>query len=523
MMKYEPYPWQEKMHVSNAKIKFVQAGRRAGKTRGALQEALRQIRIASITPVQFANNKRKMTAEQAGLVPPIHIWTVAPTRSQMLQVWNEMQAFIPQHLVRKTRRTSQAGGRGGGFKQDDLHVWLDLKDEKGNWLPNRWRKSVFWELKSADNPEGLQTVGLDFLHMAEAQDIKETAWNKVRPTLNSPGRLGRAIVEGVPPESSQHWYARNCKIAKTKKSNRREYFHASTFDNPHLTEEDKQEIHEEKAALTESIWERFYMANQPEGAGNFFRNIIGAYSKGAVELMRPIDNRDYVAGLDLGRTNDPTLFIVKDRQSRHSVHAVELIKSDWSLQVETIKREAEKWNIQEIYMDSTGLGGKMGEDVLYRELMEQSIPVIGYNFTPGKKYQLFLDYALSLEKETVAFPENWSKLISQLEDIAHRETANRGHQFYSVSGGHDDWVDAECLALMACDPATDNEEGFTMPKSFSGIKPMNENYKPRGKRILKWREMRRDKDLEQLEKKGELVVNGNVLQEFDALEHRSRS
>lgn len=34
--------------------------------------------------------------------------------------------------------------------------------------------------------------------MAEAQDIKEAAWNKVRPTLNSPGRLGRAIIEGIP-------------------------------------------------------------------------------------------------------------------------------------------------------------------------------------------------------------------------------------------------------------------------------------------------------------------------------------
>jgi hypothetical protein len=51
-----------------------------------------------------------------------------------------------------------------------------------------------------------------------------------------------------------------------------------------------------------------------------------------------------------------------------------------------------------------------------------------------------------------------------------------------------------------------------MPKSFSGIKPMNENYKPRGRRILKWREMRRERNLEQLEKKGELVVNDNVLQ-----------
>ena len=488
---YQAYPWQKEMHESKAKIKFVQAGRRAGKTRSALQEALRQIREASINPVQFPGKKEKLTAEQAGLVPPIHIWTVAPTRAQMMQVWNEMQAFIPKHIVRKTRTKAQAGGRGGGFKQDDLHVWLDLKDEKGNWLPNRWRQSVFWELKSADNPEGLQTVGLDFLHMAESQDIKEAAWNKVRPTLNSPGRLGRAIVEGVPPESSQHWFARNFKIAKETPSTRRQAFHASTFDNPYLTEDDRLEIEEEKGSLTEGIWERFYMAKQPEGAGNFFRNITKAYTKDAYELMQPLEEASYVAGLDLGRANDPTVMVIKDRMTRTSVFAIELMKTDWSLQVETIKNEAIRWNIEEVYMDSTGLGGKLGEDVLYRELLEHSIPVIGYNFTPSKKYQLFLDYALSLEKETVAFPQSWGKLISQLEDIAHRETANRGHQFYSVSGGRDDWVDAECLALMACDPAQEVMELLTAPRSKRGIKPLNSNYRSKGSRILRWREERK--------------------------------
>ena len=472
---YEAYPWQKEMHESNAKIKFVQAGRRAGKTRSALQEALRQIREASINPVQFPGKKEKLTAEQAGLVPPIHIWTVAPTRAQMMQVWNEMQAFIPKHIVRKTRSKAQGGGRGGGFKQDDLHVWLDLKDEKGNWLPNRWRHSVFWELKSADNPEGLQTVGLDFLHMAESQDIKEAAWNKVRPTLNSPGRLGRAIVEGVPPESSQHWFARNYKMAKENTSIRREAFHASTFDNPYLTEDDRLEIEEEKGSLTEGIWERFYMAKQPEGAGNFFRNITKAYSRGAYEMMGPEDGSKYVAGLDIGRSNDPTVMVIKNRVTRTSVFAFELMKTDWSLQLETIKREAIRWSLEEIYMDSTGLGGKLGEDV----------------FTPGKKYQLFLDYALSLEKENVAFPESWVKLISQLEDIAHRETANRGHQFYSVSNGHDDWVDAECLALMACDPAQDVVDLLTVPRSKRGIKPINSNYRNKSSRLLRWREERK--------------------------------
>ena len=500
MKQHNFYPWQQEIVDSKSKIKWVQAGRRAGKTRVALMEAMSAIERISVTPVNLPDQEGDLTAEEAHLVPDIHIWTVAPTRAQMLQVWNEMQAFIPEEYVRKNRRKGQAGGRGGGFKQDDLHVWLDLKNLNGT-TDGLYRKVVFWELKSADNPDSLQTVGLDFLHIAEAQDIKEAAWSKVRPTLNSPGRLGRAIVEGIPPESSQHWFARNCKIAKESPTKRREYFHATTFDNPHLTSEDREEIEDEKQALTEGIWERFYLARQPEGAGNFFRNITAAISKGAVELIRPVNGRHYVAGLDLGRTNDPTVMIVKDRQSRESVSFVELKKTDWSLQVESIKSLSIKWNVEEIYMDSTGLGGKFGEDVLYRELMEESIPVIGYNFTQGKKYQLFLDYAISLEKGTVSFPQSWVKLISQLEDIAYRESVNRGHQFYTVSGNHDDWVDAECLALMACDPAMEGITGERIvPNSISGIKPLNpnNNYLSKNSRLQKIKRIRREKQLQEL-------------------------
>ena len=484
---------------SDAKIKWVQAGRRAGKTRSSLMEAMNVIQKAATTPVTVGDSTDQLTAKEANLVPEIHVWTVAPTRAQMLQVWNEMQTFIPEQYVRKTRRKGQAGGRGGGFKQDDLHVWLDLKNTAGT-TDGLYRTEVFWELKSADNPESLQTVGLDFLHMAEAQDIKEGAWSKVRPTLNSPGRLGIAIVEGVPPESTQHWFARNCKISRENPTKRRAYFHATTFDNTGLTQEDREEIEDEKQALTEAVWERFYMAKQPEGAGNFFTNIEAAYSKGAVELARPIEGRHYVAGLDLGRTNDPTVMIVKDRQTRESVAVVELKKTDWSLQVETIKALSVRWGIEEIYMDSTGLGGKFGEDVLYRELMEESIPVVGYNFTPQKKYQLFLDYAISLEKETVSFPQNWVKLISQLEDIGHKESANRGHTFYNVSGAHDDWVDAECLSLMACDPAMEGVTGDRfIPTSISGIIPMNanSNYINKNSRLQRVKKARKEKQLEE--------------------------
>ena len=69
---YEAYPWQKEMHQSQSKIKFVQAGRRAGKTRSALQEVLQVIRQASIQPVQFQGKKERLTTEQAGLIPTIH-------------------------------------------------------------------------------------------------------------------------------------------------------------------------------------------------------------------------------------------------------------------------------------------------------------------------------------------------------------------------------------------------------------------------------------------------------------------
>ena len=53
--------------------------------------------------------------------------------------------------------------------------------------------------------------------------------------------------------------------------------------------------------------------------------------------------------------------------------------------------------------------------------------------------------------------------------MAHRETANRGHHFYTASGSHDDWVDAETLALMACEPAKEIGEDYRVIEPVHGI------------------------------------------------------
>ena len=490
-MPYQPHEHQLKLHKSKAKVKWNQTGRRGGKTRSALEEDLAVIESLSHKYVEIPSQPGKQTAEEARLVPAIHVWTVAPTKAQMYQVWNEMQAFIPEHLVSKTnpyRDNKLGGGRGSGFKEDALHVWLTFKDKNGRWLRGRDGKPrprpiVFWELKSADNPESLQSVGLDFLHITEAQEVAEIGWNKLRPTLSSPGRAGRALIEGIPPVSPSHWFARNFKRAKASPSRRREAFSWTAFDNPLLTEDQKEEIRDDKETMMEDDWNRLYMAIQPEGAGAFFRKVdLAARS---TELMRPAKGgAEYVAGLDLGRSNDATVLIVKNRKTRESVSVTELLKTDWTIQMETIRSEARRWNLKQIVMDSTGLGGQFARDIMYTEMLAENIPVIAFNFTPVAKYHdLYLPYRIALEHEQVSFPADWNKLSSQLMDTTHKETSNRGHVFGTSSGAHDDWADAEVLALYGCDPV---EYSMTTRKQrdSSGMEPLRPNFisKRRGKK-----------------------------------------
>lgn len=447
-MAYKPFPWQEKAHRVKAKFKNLWCGRRAGKTRFAIHEALNNVLEASRTPLIDSDGVDRTDS----LSPPVHIWTVGPTNAQLRQVWNEMKDFIPPHWVVRGR-PGQMGGRNlSGWKEDEMYVWLHIVDKAGKKLPGVVREYVFWELKSADNPEALQTVGLDYLHVTEAQDVKEAAWNKVRPTLDSPGRLGKAIIEGIPPLSKAHWFSRRWHDANKNPSSLAVSFRATTFDNALLNQEQIDSILSEKRTTVEQIWRRMYMADQPEGGGGFFQKIDRA--KVGLGLAHPVPGEIYVAGVDLGKQVDPTVLIIKNKSTRESVYALEYMKTDWQIQVPAIEAICKEWGVSELHMDSTGMGG----EVLYEELVVRGLPVIPFKFTMADKYQLFLGYAIALQHETVTFPAEWEKLGNQLDSIT-AQSSGMGYIFRQVGEAHDDWVDAECLALKGCDPAM--EEGQT--------------------------------------------------------------
>ena len=237
---YTPHPGQAHIHSDPARMKVLKVGRRWGKSRAALFDLLK-------TYVESLD-----VAVDSDLVPPFHAWIVGPSFPQCRQVWNEIISFVPSDLIQP-----------GGIRQDEMMVYLK-GTEKRPW--------GLIEVKSAHNPDSLQTAGVDYLWITEAQDVADKAFEKCLPILRSPGRIYKAMFEGIPALWSDHWFERVYRSVETGLLPDAMAYTASSFDNPFLTDDDRDAIYSDKNILPEAAWNRMYMAVFDENAG-YLRNI----------------------------------------------------------------------------------------------------------------------------------------------------------------------------------------------------------------------------------------------------------
>lgn len=139
---------QREVINDHRRFKVTVAGRRWGKTQCSKTAIIKRARI----PRQL-------------------IWYVAPTyRMARGIMWQELLDAIPPALIARKHETL-----------------LIIRLVNGTQI----------ELKGADKPDTLRGVGLHYLVMDEAQDIKHDTWTKVlRPTLAS--TRGDALFIGTP-------------------------------------------------------------------------------------------------------------------------------------------------------------------------------------------------------------------------------------------------------------------------------------------------------------------------------------
>jgi hypothetical protein len=155
---------QKEILSDPARFKVVASGRRFGKTYASI--------AAVAQAARFPNRKCMMVFPQAARFPNRKCMMVFPSYRMAKQI-------VFDDLIMLLREKNWLKK----INQSDLTITLV-------------NNSIIM-LRSADNPDSIRGVGLDFVVIDEAADIPEEAWTAViRPTLSD--REGSALIIGSP-------------------------------------------------------------------------------------------------------------------------------------------------------------------------------------------------------------------------------------------------------------------------------------------------------------------------------------
>lgn len=167
--------------------------------------------------------------------------------------------------------------------------------------------------------------------------------------------------------------------------------------------------------------------------------------------------RNLFAGYDPGGKVDPSAFVIVEKQKDKSLHVVftKTYLADPKKEVENlytnfsqeIAEYHKKFRLSRLYVDSTGLGSPIVE-----QLKNLKLPAQGIQLTLQSKDELFSNLKLLFENKRLTLPNNLS-LLSNLNCI--QADAAGGHYAFSHNrGSHDDLAYALGLACLAATKET---------------------------------------------------------------------
>jgi len=392
---YKPHPGQVLFHAATARFRVLACGRRWGKDRACLYELLR------LLPWLLTRNKG------SALVPTVLVWIVAPTYPLAEQIWGELKTFMPYHFIDDVRESDRCIKCVGG-----VEVWI----------------------RTASEPEKLVGAGLDLLVITEAALIQEEAWTTgLRPMLSSPGRAGLALINSTP--KGLNWFHEIYLRGQDIQDKEVWSLNSPTWENPYISE---GEVKQAKATLPEQVFRQEYGAEFMSDVGLVFRHVEGCVQG---EMAEPVPGHNYIMGVDLAKHHDFTVVLVADTGTRRVVHHDRFSQIDYVLQKERIAQIARRYNDARGWMDSTGVG-----DPILEDLQRMGLHIEGYHLGAVSKRQLVDGLAVSLEQEQIRFPKI-PQLISELKAYQYEETKAGNLRSSAPSGYWDDEVIALGLVV----------------------------------------------------------------------------
>lgn len=321
--------------------------------------------------------------------------------------------------------------------------------------------------------KNLQNVNLGWAAIEQAEELETD-----RAFWLLFGRLRRAVEPseefkkwGLPTRSiflignvaGDNWIKRLWKSGEVENKDLRGKFQlieATTMDNAHNLPKDFLDNLEIIKVKKPEMYRRYVMNDwSAEVDAAVFRGLDAIKHGIFMPPNREEPDVEYMMGVDLAKTHDYNVVAVINTRTKRFDYIARWNKTSWSLTKERILKIAEKFRHAMAFIDATGVGDPIVEDLQragLRVYCEKDKPHAGLKFTNVLKEQMVERYAVAIQEKMVSWPdpEDLGEDDAELMRIWIQEhklfkaelTASRRIVYGSPEGEHDDCVTAGMLA-----------------------------------------------------------------------------
>ena len=282
--------------------------------------------------------------------------------------------------------------------------------------------------RSAEKPETIRGLSIDYCFIDEAQDVSDDAFNKsILPTLSAKGK--KCLIAGTP--KSKNWFYLYFQRADDKNYN--SYTAPSTI-SPYISEDF---IKEQKESLPPSIFNQEFLAQWQEGDGEVFTNIDDVCN---LSDWRGTKDRT-VGGLDIGTKQDYTVLTIMDTSGR-IVYMWRERGLEYSAIVDRVVYLCKQYRT-ELYVEANSIGDAVYE--MIKKKYKSVKPFITSNTSKENIIRRLISDISDLSLELPS-PNLFAPLYKELQMFQYKYLPSGRITYQAMSGYHDDCV----MSLAIC-------------------------------------------------------------------------
>lgn len=296
----------------------------------------------------------------------------------------------------------------------------------------RYRDGLL-DVQTASDPDSLRSGHYHHIDFDECAYLDSRVWSQVGIAMLL--RYDGSASFWSTPKRRNWYFLHFNKAQASQQSGDSDWavWNFSTLENPYLPEAALNRLIEN---MTEEDYHQEILAQFLEGQGAVFRHV----DEQCVLPKREPYIGQFVAGIDFAQTQDYTVIIVMDSQTRQVVDYDRFRQTDWALQRGKIATMHERWKLQTIIAERNSAGSPNIE-----ALQREGLPVIAFDTTASSKPPLIESLVLAFDRAEIGVL-NDPIIKGELMAYERNVTATGRSQYSAPSGLHDDCVMALALA-----------------------------------------------------------------------------